>query len=203
MSASRWTPAHRVRTLTIAAATLAAVALGGAGTYAFWNHTVTADAGTISAGDLDAASVGALTWTGAAGNEEDGVLGSDEEVWAVQGFDLALDGRNLSADVTVDVTLTADRDYPYRWFVSTDPAIADPFAAIDADAVPGLVLGPVAAQQGTLEAVTESDLPDALDGTGDWFVYVLVENPHPPEPGDPEDLDLLTVRTDLTLEQTS
>ncbi|MGC5617009.1 hypothetical protein [Georgenia sp. Z1491] len=206
--ARRSTTARRRPTVRRPAAALALSAagvavLGGASTYALWSTDVAAGSGSsITAGDLDAASVGDLEWTTDVDAEEQGVLGSGEHAWAVQGFDLALDGHNLVADATVDVTLSADLDYPYQWFVSTDPAITDPRAAI-ADGIPGHVFGPSSAAQATREGLTEADLPDSLDGSADWFLYVLVENPYPLAPGDPAELDVVTVRGDLTLEQAS
>ena len=195
-------PAVRRPAAVLALAAAAVALLGGAGTYALWSHTASGGAGTITAGDLDAVAIGALTWSTADDADEPDVLGSGERAWAVQGFDLALEGHNLVADATVDITFSAELDYPYQWFVSTDHSITDPHAAL-ADGVPGLVLDASTATQGTLPGLTGSDLPDSLDGAADWSVYVLVENPHPPTPGDPSDLDLVTVRVDLTLEQTS
>lgn len=203
MTTARRPRPGRRRTVALTGAAIAVTAIGGAGTHALWGRTTAVDAGTIAAGDLDTATIGALAWHSVADDEDPDVLGSGERAWAVQGFDLALDGRNLIADATVDVALTADLSYPYQWFVSSDPAIADPHAAVVAGSVPGLVIAPASTPRGTFEGLTESDLPRSLDGTADWFVYVLVDNPHPPQPGDPSDLDLLTVRADLTLEQTS
>lgn len=200
--------ARRSRTVrrpatAVAVAAAGVAVLGGASTYALWSTDAATGSGSaITAGVLDAAAVGPLDWSTEPDAHEQGVLASGEHAWAVQRFDLALHGHNLVADATVDITLSAELDYPYQWFVSSDPAIADPRAAI-ADGIPGLVLGPSSSGQGTLPGLTEDDLPDSLDGNADWFVYVVVENPHPPTPGDPEDLDLLTVRGDLTLEQTS
>ncbi|MGC5628060.1 hypothetical protein ACPYO6_07405 [Georgenia sp. Z1344] len=203
MSPESPTAARRAPGVLLAGAALVAAALGGAGSYALWSAGAAGTAGTIASGDLDAVALGSLTWTPHPDNADPDVLGSGERAWAVQAFDLALDGDNLTADATVDVTVDAELDYPYQWFVSTDPAIADPHAAVAAGSIPGLVRSPSDAPTGKVSSLTQSDLPDGLDGSADWFVYVLVENPHPLRTGDPDDLDLLTVRAELTLEQTS
>lgn len=78
--------------------------LGGAGTFAYWNHSVNAGAGTVTAGNLELTKVGAGVWKDKAGNIIDIStyrIVPGEDLFLEQKLDVKLEGNQVVAYLSI------------------------------------------------------------------------------------------------------
>lgn len=150
--------------------------LGGAGTFAMWNQSTTAQAGTVASGTLTIANSGTPTWKNISSDAPAGgtaianiasykiVPGDTLEM--TQTFTVAASGDNLKATLSYDtnsITATTDADKALK--AATNIALSATGGGITTDATTKVIsVAPTAAGVNTVTVKLTVALPSSVSG---------------------------------------
>ena len=150
---------------TAALAVGAGLLLGGGGTLAWWNDSVSAAPGTVVAGDLDVVKAGAGVWKDRGGNTIDvasyKVVPGDKLTFT-QDLDVTLVGSKMAANLTASGTGSANG------FTSGNVVVSD---VVLTDADGDILANPLTTSQDVTATITfefKSDTSARSDATASY-----------------------------------